>query len=104
MPNFLRADPFYYNGIALLRLLTNYNKAQEGLQDKDVALIVCVETRKSGKFTILLGYYAQLKYLTAAAWLAFLILLSSVITAICGGIDPDNFHYLQQRQSEIREM
>ncbi|THU97446.1 hypothetical protein K435DRAFT_888851 [Dendrothele bispora CBS 962.96] len=83
---------FQLDGIALLRLLTSYNKVQEGLQDKDVALIVRVETRKSGKLTTLLGYYVQLKYLTAAACLAFLILLSSVITAICDRIDPDNFH------------
>ncbi|THU80645.1 hypothetical protein K435DRAFT_809724 [Dendrothele bispora CBS 962.96] len=110
MPNFLPAlvrftatvlGHLAFAGIALLRLLTIYNKVQEGPQDKDVAAIVLVETRKSRKLTsiiiltTLLSHYAQLKYLTAAAWLAFLVLLSGIITAICDRILPDNFHTIR---------
>ncbi|THU97441.1 hypothetical protein K435DRAFT_796478 [Dendrothele bispora CBS 962.96] len=40
-----------FAGVDLLRLLTIYNKVQEGLKDKDVAVTVLLETRKSRKIS-----------------------------------------------------
>ncbi|THU99626.1 hypothetical protein K435DRAFT_855497 [Dendrothele bispora CBS 962.96] len=89
-------------GTTLFRLLTIYNKVEEALQDdsEHVAALVIVETRRSRKLSIiiltgLLAYYAQLEYLRAAAWMAFLVLLSSVITATCDRIDPDDFRTIR---------
>ncbi|THU83790.1 hypothetical protein K435DRAFT_870956 [Dendrothele bispora CBS 962.96] len=91
-----------FAGTTLLCLLTIYNKVQAALDSRDehVAALVLVETRRSRKLSImiltgLLCYYAQLEYLRAAAWVAFLVLLSSVITAICDRIDPDDFHTIR---------
>ncbi|THU97457.1 hypothetical protein K435DRAFT_796494 [Dendrothele bispora CBS 962.96] len=107
MPHFLSVgvhfvttafDHLAFAGMFFLRSLTIYNKVQEALRDERIAALVLVETRKSRKLsmiilTALLSYYAQLGYLNAAAWLAFLILLSSVIIAICDRID--NFHTIR---------
>ncbi|THU97443.1 hypothetical protein K435DRAFT_965460 [Dendrothele bispora CBS 962.96] len=87
-------------GMTLLCSLTIYDKVQEARQDERIAALVLVETRKSRKLSIivltaLLSYYAQLGYINAAAWLAFLILLSSVIIAIFDRIDKKNFHTIR---------
>ncbi|THU86985.1 hypothetical protein K435DRAFT_357262 [Dendrothele bispora CBS 962.96] len=83
-------------GTNLLGVFTIYNKVQAGIGDKHVAALVLIETKKSQKLSILilavmLGYYAQWGFLSAAAWLAFLLLVSSVIAMACGSINPDNF-------------
>ncbi|THU80643.1 hypothetical protein K435DRAFT_939342 [Dendrothele bispora CBS 962.96] len=87
-------------GMTFLCSLTVYDKVQEARRDERIAALVLVETRKSRKLSIivltaLLSYYAQLGYLNAAAWLAFLILLSSVIIAIFDRIDKKNFHTIR---------